>query len=431
MNDKYSNTAANKSSPLKRIWYMLLLLGPGFFCIGYTIGTGSVTSMAKAGSLHGMQLLWVLALSCLFAWVLMEAYGRYAIVTGGTTIYSVKTKLRFGKAFAVLLLVGVVLGQWTCLSGLVGLSAHAVYEGTRLFIPSLSEDNYWAILGIAGLIMIIMYALLLVGRYSFFEKILVFFVSILALSFFVSTFVVLPSPKEIASGMIPSIPNVEGGRLLVAALVGTTMAAPTFVVRPLLMKGKGWTKTDHKRQSRDSLIAAILMFLISGSIMATSTTALFHQGQSIERVLDMIYLLEPFAGRFAVALFLVGTLSAGLSSVFPILMVAPLLIADYRKGELDTGSTVFKVLAAIACLIGLMVPVIGANPIAAQVATQISQVFVLPLVIVAILLLVNKKALMGEYKAGILLNLGMVTALVFSFFISYTAVLAVMELFGL
>jgi Mn2+/Fe2+ NRAMP family transporter len=431
MDDKNLNKEVGKFSLLKRFWYMLLLLGPGFFCIGYTIGTGSVTSMAKAGSQHGMQLLWVLALSCLFAWILMEAYGRYAIVTGGTTIYSVKTKLRYGKAFAVILLSGVVLGQWTCLSGLVGLSAHAVYEGIRLFIPSLSEDNYWAILGIASLIMIIMYALLLVGRYSFFEKILVFFVSILALSFFVSMFIVLPSPKEIAFGMIPSIPKVEGGRLLVAALVGTTMAAPTFVVRPLLMKGKGWTKTDHKKQSRDSLIAAILMFLISGSIMATSTTALFHQGQSIERVLDMIYLLEPFAGRFAVALFLVGTLSAGLSSVFPILMVAPLLIADYRKGELDTGSTVFKALAAIACLIGLMVPIIGANPIAAQVATQISQVFVLPLVIVAILLLVNQKALMGEHRAGVLLNLGMGTALVFSFFISYTAILAVIELFAL
>jgi hypothetical protein len=28
----------------------LLLIGPGIFCIGYTIGTGSVTSMLEAGS---------------------------------------------------------------------------------------------------------------------------------------------------------------------------------------------------------------------------------------------------------------------------------------------------------------------------------------------------------------------------------------------
>jgi len=276
-----TNEENPKNSLIKRFWLMLLMVGPGFFCIGYTIGTGSVTSMTKAGAQFGMQLLWVLALSCLFAWVLMEAYGRYAIVTGETTIHSIKVKFPYGRIIAVVMLLGVVMGQWTCLSGLVGLSAHAVYEGIRLFIPALQENNYWAVLVIASLILILMYALLLVGKYSFFEKILVFFVSVLALSFFVSKIIVLPWPPKIAKGMIPSIPKVEGGRLLVAALVGTTMAAPTFVVRPLLMKGKGWSQSDHKKQSRDSLIAALLMFLISGSIMVTSMETLFRNGLTI------------------------------------------------------------------------------------------------------------------------------------------------------
>ena len=35
---------------------LILSLGPGIFCIGYTIGTGSVTSMIKAGSMYGTQL---------------------------------------------------------------------------------------------------------------------------------------------------------------------------------------------------------------------------------------------------------------------------------------------------------------------------------------------------------------------------------------
>ncbi len=74
------NNPEKKSIP-KRIWYMMLAVGPGIFAIGYTIGTGSVTSMAKAGSEFGTQLMWVLALSVLFSWVMMEAYGRYAVVT--------------------------------------------------------------------------------------------------------------------------------------------------------------------------------------------------------------------------------------------------------------------------------------------------------------------------------------------------------------
>ena len=84
----------------------------------------------------------------------------------------------------------------------------------------------------------------------------------------------------------------------------------------------------------------------------------------------MVYTLEPVAGRFAVVIFLFGAISAGLSSIFPIAMVCPLLVADYRSGELDTNSLQFRVLAAIACLMGLTVSIRGANPIAAQIATQ-------------------------------------------------------------
>ena len=80
----------------KQVWKFLLSFGPGLFCIGYTMGTGSVTSMVKAGSDYGPALLWVLLLSCLFSFVLMEAYGRYAVVTGDTAIHGIRTKLKGG-----------------------------------------------------------------------------------------------------------------------------------------------------------------------------------------------------------------------------------------------------------------------------------------------------------------------------------------------
>jgi Mn2+/Fe2+ NRAMP family transporter len=275
-----------------------------------------------------------------------------------------------------------------------------------------------------------MYGMLMVGKYSFFEKVLVVFVTIMGLSFIVSMFIVLPEPGSIARGLIPSIPKVPGGKLMVAAFVGTTMAAPTFVVRPLLLKGKGWDADNVKDQSRDALTSAILMLVINLSIMAAAMGALFYQGKTVEKVLDMVYTLEPVAGKFAVALFMVGTLSAGLSSIFPILMVAPLLIADYRSGELDTNSKMFKAITAVACVFGLTVPIMGANPIIAQIATQVASVFVLPLVIGGIFFLVNNRKLMGKHKAGFLLNAGMITAFVFACIISYTGALALNELFN-
>ena len=418
----------NKLTIFKRIWLMMLAIGPGIFCIGYTIGTGSVTAMAKAGSEFGMQLLWVLVLSVLFAWILMEAYGRYAVVTGETAIHSFRKKIKHGKILAIIIVIGIVVGQWNSLTGILGLSANAIYELVHLFFPATASENYWVVLGIAVFLIVVLYGLLLVGNYSFFEKILIVFVTFMGVSFLLSMFIVFPDPSEIVLGLKPSIPQVPGGKLMVAAFVGTTMAAPTFVVRPLLMKGKGWGKENTREQSKDALFSAILMFLISAAIMITATGALFHEGKTIEKVLDMVYTLEPVAGKFAVAIFVFGTLSAGLSSIFPILMVAPLLIADYRNGELDTNSKQFKILTAVAAIFGLIVPIIGANPIVAQIATQVANVFVLPLVIGAIIYLVNNKTEMGKHKAGVLLNIGLFCALIFSCFIAYNGIIALQEL---
>jgi Mn2+/Fe2+ NRAMP family transporter len=409
----------------KRLWIWLLMVGPGIFCIGYTIGTGSVTTMAKSGSQYGMQLLWVLVLSCLFSWVLMEAYGRFAIVTGGTAINSFKKYLKFGKYLAIATIIGVVIGQWNALSGILGLSSHALYEVGRMLIPSFPEENYWMVLIIAVILISSMYSLMLVGKYSFFEKVLIIFVTIMGICFIISMFVVLPPPGDILLGFVPKIPGTPGANIIVAAFVGTTMAAPTFVVRPLLMKEKEWTKDNTKDQSRDAFISALFMFIISGSIMVCATGAMFYEGRTIEKVLDMVYTLEPVAGKFAVALFMIGTISAGLSSIFPIMMVAPLLISDYRAGKMEPKSKLFKSLTGIACLVGLTVPILGANPIAAQIATQVANVFVLPLVIGGIMYLVNHKKLMGRYRAGILLNLGMILAFIFACIISYKGIIEI------
>lgn len=417
------------SSILKKMLAWLLTIGPGIFAIGYTIGTGSVTSMVVAGSTYGMQLLWVLFLSCLFSWVLMEAYGRYTIVTGETALFGFRKYLKFGNVIAILIIIGVSFGQLNSLIGILGISANAIFESLSLFIPALKGFEYQAVLAISIVIIGIMYSLLLVGKYSFFEKILLLFVTLMGCSFLLSLFIVFPDPKEIALGFLPTVPQVAGGKMMVAAFVGTTMAAATFLSRPLFIFGKGWTIENLKDQRKDAFWAALLIFLISGSIMAVAAGALFHEGHAVTKVLDMVHTLEPVAGKFAIAVFFLGTLSAGLSSIFPILMITPLMIADYHAGKLDTSSRRFKILAAIACLIGLTVPVFGINPIQMQILSQVFNVFVLPLVIFGIIILTNNKKIMGEHRAGLLLNTGMALSMVFACVISYNGVLAILEKF--
>lgn len=422
-------TTEIKKSLLGKIIAVVLAFGPGIFAIGYTIGTGSVTSMIVAGSTYGMQLLWVLLLSCLFSGVLMFAYGNYALISGETALYGFKKHIKGGKILAILVIIGISFGQWNSLMGILGISANIIYELLAIYFEQLAPYKYETVLVIAILIIGVFYAIMWVGRYSFFEKILVIFVTIMGLSFIISLFFVHPLPVEVVQGLMPSVPQVPGGKMMVAAFVGTTMAAATFLSRPLFVKGKGWTVKNLSQQKKDAITAAILVFIISGSVMSVACAALYHRGMPVTHVLDMANTLEPVAGKFAVTIFFFGTLSAGLSSIFPCLLIAPLLLADYQSGELDTNSKQFRILTFIACLVALIVPLFGANPIEMQILSQVFNVFVLPIVVLGIILMVNNKKVMKGYKTSLLVNVGLVAALFFSCIISYNGVLALMDYF--
>jgi Mn2+/Fe2+ NRAMP family transporter len=419
--------AIKKESLLKKILTLILGFGPGIFAIGYTIGTGSVTSMIVAGSKFGMQLLWVLLLSCLFSGILMFAYGNYALITNETALFGFKKHLKYGKALALLIIIGITFGQWNSLMGILGISSNIIFEILALNFEGLIGYQYQVVLSIAIVIIVIFYLLMLVGKYTFFEKILIVFVSLMGFSFLLSLFFVQPLPVDVIKGLIPSIPEVPGGKMLVAAFVGTTMASATFLSRPLFIKGKGWTIVNLDQQKRDSITAATLIFVISGTIMAVAAGALFHQGKEVTHVLDMANTLEPVAGKWAVTIFFFGALSAGLSSIFPCLLIAPLLVADYQHGTLDTNSKQFRWITAVACVVALIGPILGANPIEIQILSQVFNVFVLPAVVLGIILLLRKKSVMKDYTTSLGVYMGMYGALFFSLIISYNGILGLMD----
>ena len=406
---------------LKRILRVVALVGPGLFCLGFTIGTGSVTSMVKSGSMYGTDLLWVLAISAFFTWVMTEAYGRFGIMTGDTAIHGIKTRLKGGKVWAIIIIIGLVVSQWISLSSILNITSNAVSEVLYMCIPGLPESaGYWIVLGMAIIIAGAIWIILNKGNYGVFEKILSALVTLMGLAFILSLFIELPEPGTIAKGFVPSLPKDSGALLFVAAFVGTTMSSPTFVIRPMILKSKGWGKEDGKLQRRDAIVSASLTFIISASIMICAASVLHTRGITVEKVLDMIYVLEPIAGRFAVALFVTGLLSAGLSSLFPIMMLAPELISDYRHGEMQTGTPLFKILTGIAALAGLTIPILGKSPVITQIASQVTLVFVLPLVILLMIILLWKQ----NERPGILFTVLMALAFVFACIVSYTGIVA-------
>jgi len=401
---------------MKKFLQFLLSFGPGIFAIGYTIGTGSVTAMIVAGNNFGMDLLWVLLCSCLFTGVLIYVSGSYYLLTEETALFAIKKHLPIGKAIAIAIIVTVGIGQWNSLIGILGITSNVIFEILVINFPELEGHKYGVVLGLAILIMSIFYSLLIKGSYTMFEKVLALFVSMMGLSFIFTLFFVMPLPTDIIKGLIPTIPQVEGAGILIAAFVGTTMASATFMSRPLFIQGKGWTEKDFKRQRTDSIIAALLIFTISGAIMAVASGSLYGKGVEITHVLDMSKALEPSVGKFAVSIFFIGTLSAGLSSIFPCLIIVPLMLGDYSTGKLDVTSKRFRIITGIGSILALSVPAFGFNPIKGQIFTQVFNVFALPLVITSFLILWNRK------NAGLpsnrwVTNVIMVGALIFSIII--------------
>ncbi len=415
-----------KSSFVKRFWRIIVSVGPAFFLAGYSIGTGNIVAMASAGSRFGMSMLWALCLSCIFAFILMEAYGRFSLVTGVGALYGYKKFIRGGNIIAIAMLIGLIIVEIMALAANVGILSDLISKWSGILFISSEWNPLWIAVGI----IIIMYTLIFLGEYSYFETLLIIFVSIMGLSFIITMFIVLPEPEELVRGIRFSIPEKANAAMIISALVGTTLTAPTYVVRSILMKEKKWSQTELKHGKKDAAISAIIMFLLSGAIMVSATGTLYLINRPVDQVITLVALLEPLLGRFALSILILGIIGAALSAIIPIMMLAPMLISDYRNKPLNYKSPLFRILAGIAILFGLIIPIFKARPVFAMLISQVFQVFVLPICVLTIMYLINRKDLMGENRAKPWLNIGLILTLIFTLIISYQGILGLKESFN-
>lgn len=407
-----------KNKISKKILIALAGVGPGLFLIGYNIGTGSVTTMAKVGAEHGMILTWALALSCIFTYVLMVAYGKTTLVTGKTALFNIKTNFRYGKILAIYILVALIIGEILALMGIFGIVSDLIQEASRL----LWGGTGFSTLKITFVLVLILYALFWKGHYQSFEKILIFFVILMALSFIFVFFMVKPSIPTILGGLVPSIPDTPGSFQLIAAIAGTTCSAAVFIMRSTVVAEKGWKINHLKNEKRDSAVSASMMFFLSLIIMAVSAGTLHVMGLKLNDTVEMISLFEPIGGKVAAFILILGIVGAGISTVFPIILIAPWLISDYTGKERNIHSPMYRILGLVGILFGFGMQFISTTPPLLMVFSQAFQALILPAVAIPILILINRKSLMKEHTAGTRMNLSLIAVALFSLITAYFAI---------
>ncbi len=404
---------------VKKIIVALSAVGPGLFLIGYNIGTGSVTTMAKAGAEHGMSLFWALVLSCVFTFVLMVAYGQLTLVSGDTALHNIKTEFKSGKLLALYIMTALIIGELLGLMGLMGIVSDLLKEGSRLIFGGTGVSNVWIILALV----IGLYALLWYGRYQVFEKILTVFVILMGICFVFVFFMVKPSFSAIVSGLVPRIPKQPGALGLIAAMAGTTCSAAVFIIRSTVVAEKGWTINNLRDEKKDAFVSAFMMLFLSGIIMAVSAGTLHIIGLRLDNTVEMISLFEPLGGKIAAFILILGVACAGISTVFPIILIAPWLVSDYTGRPRDIHSPLFRILGFFGILFSFGMLFMEQRPPALMVFSQAFQACILPAVAIPVFVLINRSRLMQEHKATMKMNLGMIAVILFSFITTYFAII--------
>lgn len=386
--------------------------------VGYVIGTGSVTTMAAAGASYGMSLVWTLALASLLTHVMFSAISKTTMVSGNTMIFNFRR--HFGGPVTLLIVAAMVLTQISSIIGVMGILTDVLQEWSR---PFTAGGAGFSRVASGAMLTTLLLVLFWNGRHRFFLKLLSLLVGMMGVSFLLTATIARPAPEVVLRGFIPSIPETGSPHLLIAGMVGTTLASVCLFSRSIVIQEEGWKPADLRLAYRDSLISAILLFLINTAIMASAAGTLFVEGVPVTRAIDMVKTLEPLAGRFAVSAFVVGILAAGLSSLFPGYVLGAWMISDFRGRPREMTRPGYRLLVVATASFSMVVPVFGGSPVQIMIASQAVSPLIMPLIVLFTWLLLAKKEFAGQYPNRAWMTLGLGVTLVFTLYMLGIAVL--------
>jgi Mn2+/Fe2+ NRAMP family transporter len=191
--------------------------------------------------------------------------------------------------------------------------------------------------------------------------------------------------------------------LILAALVGTTIAPWQHFYLQAAVVEKRVGPRQYGDTRKDVLIGSIsCMVIVFFIIVCTAATLYVHGRHDVPDARAAAVALEPLAGRLASALFALGLLNASLfaASILPLSTSYVICEAlgfesgiDRKFGE---AKIFYSLYTALIVLGGLLILIPGAPLVRIAVLSQVANGILLPAVLVFILILVNRRDLMGD-----------------------------------
>jgi NRAMP (natural resistance-associated macrophage protein)-like metal ion transporter len=376
----------------------LAILGPGMIAASAGNDAGGIATFAAVGAEQGYRLLWILIPITISLGLVQEMCARMGAVTGKGLADLIRE--RFGVRWTAFVMLALLIANaGVTVSEFVGIAAATELFGVPRFIsvPLTAALIWW---------------LVVKSSYQRVERVFLL-MSLVFLGYIVSAFLAKPDWSAVAVGLVRPSFTVDYAYLFtLVAVVGTTISPYMQVYVQSSVVEKGVTPEDYRRTKMDVWIGTILAILVVFFIVVSTAATLHKHGLHIESAADAARALEPFAGPYAEKLFAIGLFGASMlaAGVLPLATAYSISEAlgfekgvsrSFREAPIFIG--VFTFLIAVGAAIAV-IP--GLPLIRVLLVTQVINGLLLPIILFAILKLVNDRDLMGAYVNGPAYNVG-------------------------
>jgi NRAMP (natural resistance-associated macrophage protein)-like metal ion transporter len=428
----HPKTPRRRVRVVRRLLFYLSIFGPGLIAANAGNDPGGIATYSTMGSQFGYSMLWVMVVLTVGMGMVQEMCTRMGAVTGKGLSDLIREnfplRLTLFIMFVFLLANGGVI-----VSEFIGIAAALNLFG----IPS------WIGAPCGG---VLIWWLVARGSYKRVEKIFLA-VTFVFFAYVFSAFLAKPDWSQVAAGtIIPTVQPSGSYILMIVAAVGTTISPYMQLYVQSAVAERGIPMSEYKYERLEVYVGAIFSNTIAFFIIVSTAATLFvasgGKGVPIGSAAEAAQALAPFLGVFASRAFAVGMLGAALLAAGVLPLSTSYSLSEAFGFERGVGrrwheAPFFWGLFTLLILIGVVVAMLPDLPVI-QILLNLYLLngLLLPVILFAILYLVNQKRLMGRYTNSLFYNVisyvlaGVVSALAVIYLITQVLSFFGIQLFG-
>jgi NRAMP (natural resistance-associated macrophage protein)-like metal ion transporter len=397
--------------PRTRQHAVLRSLGLGLITGAADDDCSAIGTYAQAGAQFGYRILWTAPVTLPMMIAVVYLSGKLGQVTG-QGLFSV-LRAHAPRWLLYTILAGVVTGN--IIEAGADIGGMAAAAGLLVHVPQ------WCIISGVTLIALVMQ---IWGSYTLIRNVLrVLAMSLLA--YVISAYLAHPNLAEVARGTL--IPTIQWNRdflAIMVAIIGTSLSAYLYTWqsneeveekiaggRRTLRERRGTTEAELKTSLWDVIFGMffsnLVMFFI---ILATAATLYVAGHHHIETAADAAQSLRPLAGNFAGLLFALGIIGVGFLAL-PVMTTGAAYdlcqSGGWRNGlsHKPQDAKIFYGAITLFTLVAMAINFVGINPMRALVLAGIVQGFSTPPLMLLIMVMTNRRSIMGDKVNGLVTNI--------------------------